>query len=114
MPLNPLEYMPEGLRRQIDKCLSMKKEAQLSGNTNLGVSVLFPPCGLENVSFSMNPPLNQGDMIAPILHGKVSSNTSSPRQTNHSYITTYNKAKEAEIQRAQALQHALDEKVMDY
>jgi len=59
MPLNPLEYMPEGLRRQIDKCLSMKKEAQLSGNTNLGVSVLFPPCGLENVSFSMNPPLNQ-------------------------------------------------------
>ena len=53
-------------------------------------------------------------MIAPILHGKVSSNTSSPRQTNHSYITTYNKAKEAEIQRAQALQHALDEKVMDY
>ncbi|AEE74229.1 ALWAYS EARLY 2 [Arabidopsis thaliana] len=113
MPLNPLEYMPEGLRRQIDKCLSMKKEAQLSGNTNLGVSVLFPPCGLENVSFSMNPPLNQGDMIAPILHGKVSSNTSSPRQTNHSYITTYNKAKEAEIQRAQALQHALDEKEME-
>lgn len=58
MPSNPLEYMPEGLRRQIDKCLSMKKEAQLSGNTNLGVSVNFPPCGLENVSFSMNP-LNQ-------------------------------------------------------
>ncbi|XP_023642732.1 protein ALWAYS EARLY 2 isoform X2 [Capsella rubella] len=113
MPLNPLEYMPEGLRRQIDKCLSMKKEAQLSGNSNIGVSVIFPPCGLENVSFSMNPPLNQGDIIAPILHGKVSTNTSSPQQTNHSYITTYNKAREAEIQRALALQHASDEKEME-
>lgn len=59
MPSNPVEYMPEGLRRQIDRCLSMKKEPQLSGNSNLGVSVIFPPCGLENVSFSMNPPLNQ-------------------------------------------------------
>ncbi|KAG7576122.1 DIRP domain [Arabidopsis thaliana x Arabidopsis arenosa] len=113
MPSNPVEYMPEGLRRQIDRCLSMKKEPQLSGNSNLGVSVIFPPCGLENVSFSMNPPLNQGDTIAPILHGKVSTNTSSPQQTNHSYITTYNKAREAEIQRALALQHALDEKEME-
>ncbi|CAH2055030.1 unnamed protein product [Thlaspi arvense] len=60
MPSNPLEYMPEGLRKQIDKCLSMKKEAQLSGNSsNLGVSVIFPPCGLENIDFSMNPSLNQ-------------------------------------------------------
>ncbi|KAL1211716.1 Protein ALWAYS EARLY 2 [Cardamine amara subsp. amara] len=112
MPSNPLEYMPEGLRRQIDKCLSMKKEAQLSGNSNLGVSVIFPPCGHENVSFSMNP-LNQGDMIAPILHGRVSTNNSSPQQTNHSYITTYSKAREAEIQRALALQHALDEKELE-
>lgn len=59
MPTNPLEYMPEGLRRQIDKCLSMKKEAQLSGNSNVGVSVIFPPCGLEGVGFAVNPPLNQ-------------------------------------------------------
>lgn len=53
-------------------------------------------------------------MIAPILHGKLPTNTSSPQQTNHSYITTYGKEREAEIQRALALQHALDEKVMDY
>ena len=59
MPSNPLEYMPEGLRRQIDKCLSMKKEAQQSGNPNLGLSVIFPPCGLENADFSMSPSLNQ-------------------------------------------------------
>lgn len=59
MPSNPVEYMPEGLRRQIDKCLSMKKEAQQSGNSNLGLSVIFPPCGLENADFSMSPSLNQ-------------------------------------------------------
>ncbi|XP_024015141.1 protein ALWAYS EARLY 2 isoform X2 [Eutrema salsugineum] len=113
MPSNPLEYMPEGLRRQIDKCLSMKKEAQLSGNSNLGVSVIFPPCGLENIDFSMNPSLNQGDMIAPILPGKVLTNTSSPHQTNQSYIMNYSNAREAEIQRALVLQHALDEKEME-
>ncbi|CAF2103067.1 unnamed protein product [Brassica napus] len=109
MPLNPLEYMPEGLRRQVDKCLSIKKEAQLSG-----VSVIFPPCGLENIDFSMNQSLNQGDMIAPILHGKVLTNTSSsPHQTNQSHIINYSKGREAEIQRVLALQHALDEKEME-
>ncbi|KAF3605161.1 hypothetical protein DY000_02051408 [Brassica cretica] len=92
MPSNPLEYMPEGLRRQVDKCLSIKKEAQLSG-----VSVIFPPCGLENVDFSMNQSLNQGDMVAPILHGKV---LASPHQTSHSCTINYSKGREAEIQRA--------------
>ncbi|CAH8392398.1 unnamed protein product [Eruca vesicaria subsp. sativa] len=106
MPSSPLEYMPEGLRRQVDKCLSIKKEAQLSG-----VSVIFPPSGLENVDFSMNQSLNQGGMIAPILHGKVLTNTnSSPHQTNQPHIINYSKGREPEIQRAVALQHALDEK----
>ncbi|KAL0719797.1 hypothetical protein Bca4012_069121 [Brassica carinata] len=107
MPSNPLEYMPEGLRRQIDRCLSMKKEAQQSGN---GLSVIFPPYGLENADFSMSPSLSQGDMIAPVLHGKVSTDTSIPNQTNQPCIINYSKGREAEIQRALALQHALDEK----
>ncbi|XP_013626537.1 PREDICTED: protein ALWAYS EARLY 2-like isoform X2 [Brassica oleracea var. oleracea] len=113
MPSNPLEYMPEGLRRQIDKCLSMKKEAQQSGNPNLGLSVIFPPCGLENADCSMSPSLNQGDMNAPILHGKVSTDTTIPHQTNQSCIIDYSKGREAEIQRALALQHALDEKEIE-
>ncbi|KAG2273065.1 hypothetical protein Bca52824_067620 [Brassica carinata] len=115
MPSNPLEYMPEGLRRQVDKCLSIKKEAQqLRGNSNLGASVIFPPCGLENVDFSMNPTLNQGDMIAPILHGKVLTNTSSgPHQTNQQNVINYSKGRETEIQRALAVQHASDEKEME-
>ncbi|KAJ0244458.1 Protein ALWAYS EARLY 2 [Hirschfeldia incana] len=109
MPSNPMEYMPEGLRRQIDKCLSMKKEAQQSGNSNLGSSVIFPPCGLENADFSMSPSLNQGDMIAPILHGKVSADISIP----HHCIIDHSKGQEVEIQRSLALQHALDEKEME-
>ncbi|KAF8091859.1 hypothetical protein N665_0433s0026 [Sinapis alba] len=113
MPSNPLEYMPEGLRRQIDKCLSMKKEAQQSGNSNLPLSVIFPPYGLENADFSTSPSLNQGDMIAPILHGNVSTNTSIPHQTNQSCIIDYSKGREAEIQRALALHHTLDEKEME-
>lgn len=59
MPLNPLEYMPEGLRKQIDKCLSISKEAQFNRHPNSGASVLFPPSVLENVSFPMNPPAKQ-------------------------------------------------------
>lgn len=59
MPLNPLEYMPEGLRRQIDNCLSISKEAQLNRRPNSDASVLFPPSVLENVDFSMKPPVKQ-------------------------------------------------------
>ena len=59
MPLNPLEYMPEGLRRQIDKCLAICKEARLNRHPSSDASVLFSPSVLENVNFSMNPPLNQ-------------------------------------------------------
>ncbi|KAJ0234263.1 Protein ALWAYS EARLY 2 [Hirschfeldia incana] len=114
MPSNPLEYMPEGLRRQVDKCLSVKKEAQLSGNPNLGGYVIFPPSGLENADFSMNPSLNQSDMIGPTLHGKVLTNTSSsPHQTNQPHIVNYSKGHEADIQRAVALQHASDEKELE-
>ncbi|XP_056866312.1 protein ALWAYS EARLY 2-like isoform X1 [Raphanus sativus] len=53
-------------------------------------------------------------MIAPILHGKVSTNiSSSPHQTNQPCIVNCSKGRESEIQRALALQHALDEKEME-
>ena len=53
MPLNPLEYMPDGLRRQMDNCLSVCKEAQLTKHPD--ASFLFTPSELENVDFSMSP-----------------------------------------------------------
>ncbi|CAN8277137.1 unnamed protein product [Cochlearia groenlandica] len=59
MPLNPLEYMPEYLRRQIDKCLSVSKETQLNRHLNFDTSLLSPPTSLENVDFSKNPSAKQ-------------------------------------------------------
>lgn len=59
MPLNPLEYMPEGLRRKTDKCLAIGKEAQLNRHPSSDASLLFSPSVLENVKFSMNPPAKQ-------------------------------------------------------
>ncbi|CAH8324630.1 unnamed protein product [Eruca vesicaria subsp. sativa] len=54
MPLNPFEYMPDGLRRQMDNCLSVWKEAQLTKHPSSDASVLFPPSMLENLDFSMS------------------------------------------------------------
>lgn len=59
MPLYPVEYMPEGLRKQINKCFSISKEAQFNRHPSSDASVLFSPSVLENVNFSMNPPAKQ-------------------------------------------------------
>lgn len=53
MPLNPLEYMPDGLMRQIES-----KEAELNRHPSSDKSALFPPV-LENIDFSMVPPKKQ-------------------------------------------------------
>ncbi|KAH0850972.1 hypothetical protein HID58_095039 [Brassica napus] len=54
MPLNPLEYMPDGLMRQIES-----KEAELNRQPSSDKSALFPPPVLENIDFSMVPPKKQ-------------------------------------------------------
>lgn len=43
MPLNPLDNMPEALRRQIsaDKFPAIPKELQVNGHSNFGASMLF-------------------------------------------------------------------------
>lgn len=56
MPLNPLEYTPDGLRRQMDNCLSVCREGQLSKHPSSDASILFSPSELENVDFIMSPP----------------------------------------------------------
>ncbi|KAL0658541.1 hypothetical protein Bca4012_079126 [Brassica carinata] len=55
MPLNPLEYTPDGLRRQMDNCLTVCGEAQVRKHPSSDASVLFTPSELENVDFSMSP-----------------------------------------------------------
>ncbi|XP_010550978.1 PREDICTED: protein ALWAYS EARLY 2-like isoform X2 [Tarenaya hassleriana] len=112
MPLNPLEYMPEGLRRQIDMCMAISKEAHLNRHPNFEGSVIFPSSVLENASLYMK----QGDTNGPILQAKIlATNTTSPQQAtnNHPFITTFSKAREVEIQRALAVQRSLNEKEIE-
>ncbi|XP_019058704.1 PREDICTED: protein ALWAYS EARLY 2-like [Tarenaya hassleriana] len=113
MPSNPLEYMPEGLRRHISKGLPISKEAQLNRHPNSGGSVMLPSNGLENATFSMNPPLQQGDTNGQILLGKISTTNPTTVQqatNNQPYTTTCRKAKELVIQQALAMQHTSIEK----
>ncbi|KAL0692380.1 hypothetical protein Bca4012_059560 [Brassica carinata] len=96
MPLNPLEYMPDGLRRQIDNCLSVTKEAELNRLPRSDASALFPPPVLENIDFSMIPPTKQDDKDRRVA-------------TDQTHNTASNNARQAENQRALMLEHTSDE-----
>ncbi|KAG7552095.1 DIRP domain [Arabidopsis thaliana x Arabidopsis arenosa] len=108
MPLNPLEYMPEGLRRQIDKCVAIGKEAQLNRHPSSDASLLFSPSVLENVKFSMNPPAKQDDIREPVLHSKVLATN-----TTDQSIATNSKVRGPEIQWTLTPQHTSDAQEME-
>ncbi|KAF3541704.1 hypothetical protein F2Q69_00024893 [Brassica cretica] len=74
MPLNPLEYMPDGLMRQIES-----KEAELNRHPSSDKSALFPPPVLENIDFSMDSPKKQA------LNYSVVSGIKHQDQTNGSF-----------------------------
>ncbi|KAM3752670.1 hypothetical protein ACB098_03G036600 [Castanea mollissima] len=64
MPLNPLDNMPEALKRQnitIDKFSLLSKEPQMNGHPNFGGSMMFASSGnLDKVTSPMNTFLQQG------------------------------------------------------
>ncbi|XP_023637492.1 protein ALWAYS EARLY 1 isoform X2 [Capsella rubella] len=108
MPLNPLEYMPEGLRKKIDKCLSISKEAQLNRHSNSDASLLFSPPVLENVKFSKNSPAKQDDISEPVLYNQeLATNTSDQS------VKTNSQTRGTEIQRPLTLQRTSDEQEME-
>ncbi|WZZ01327.1 hypothetical protein YC2023_073655 [Brassica napus] len=98
MPLNPLEYMPDGLRRQMDNCLSVCKEAQLTKHPD--ASFLFTPSELENVDFSMSPTEKEDDRDRRVT-------------TDQTYNTANRKERRDEIQRALMLQRTSDAQEME-
>ncbi|XP_010455109.1 PREDICTED: protein ALWAYS EARLY 1-like [Camelina sativa] len=108
MPLNPLEYMPEGLRKQIDKCFSISKEAQPNRHSNSDASVLFSPSVLENVNFSMNPHSKQDDIRKSVLFDKVLATN-----TTDQSVTTNSQKRGTEIQRPLTLQRTSDAQEME-
>ena len=70
MPLNPLENMPEALRRHniaIDKFSLTSKELQMNGNLNFGGPMMFASGGhLEKLPSPVNVVLNHGKVRIPI------------------------------------------------
>ncbi|XP_048629357.1 protein ALWAYS EARLY 1-like [Brassica napus] len=94
MPLNPLEYMPDGLMRQIES-----KEAELNRQPSSDKSALFPPPVLENIDFSMVPPKKQDDRDKRVT-------------TDQSYNIANDNARQGENQRALMLEYASDAEEM--
>lgn len=68
MPLNPLDYVPEALRRQnfdVDKCSLVSKEPQMNGYPNFSGSMRFPFTGqLEGVGAPVNTLVKQVNLHA--------------------------------------------------
>ncbi|CAN6876999.1 unnamed protein product [Brassica oleracea] len=100
MPLNPLEYTPDGLRRQMDNCLTVCGEAQVRKHPSSDASVLFTPSELENVDFSMSPTKKEDDRDRRVT-------------TDQTYNTDNIKARRDEIQRALMLQRTSDAQEME-
>ncbi|CAH8299612.1 unnamed protein product [Eruca vesicaria subsp. sativa] len=97
MPLNPVEYMPDGLRRQIES-----KEVELNRHPSSDSSALFPPPVLENIDFSMTPKKQslQDDRDMRVT-------------TDQSYNIANNKTRQGEIQRALMLDYTSDGEEME-
>ncbi|KAL0738704.1 hypothetical protein Bca4012_014914 [Brassica carinata] len=99
MPLHPFEYMPDGLRRQMDNCLSVCREAQLTKHPSSDAFVLFTPSVLVNVDSSVSPPK------LDVRDRRVT--------TDQTYNTANSKARRDEIQRALMLQRTSDAQEME-
>lgn len=76
MPSNPLDNMPEALRRQnisLDKFSLISKESQMNGDPNIGGSMIFSSSGhMEKVSSPVNTLVKQGKVILLIRYSYTS------------------------------------------
>ena len=76
MPFNPMENMPEALRRPniaIDKFSLTSKEPQPNGNMSFGGPVMFASSGhLEKAPTSMNALGKHGKVRMPIKENLIS------------------------------------------
>lgn len=76
MPLNPLENMPEALRRQniaIDKFSLISKESQMNGDPNIGGLIVASSGHMEKVSSPVNTLVKQGKVILLIRYSYLST-----------------------------------------
>ncbi|KAL0005955.1 hypothetical protein SO802_013516 [Lithocarpus litseifolius] len=119
MPLNPLDNMPEALKRQnitIDKFSLLSKEPQMNGHPNFGGSMMFASSGnLDKVTSPMNTFVQQGkvDTNHAIAQAKTAAiDIGSLQQEAYSQpsMLPQNHAKEADIRALTELTRALDKK----
>jgi hypothetical protein len=77
MPSNPLDNMPEALRRQniaLDKFSLISKESQMNGDPNIGGSMIFASSGhMEKVSSPVSTLVKQGKVILFIRYSYTST-----------------------------------------
>ncbi|KAK4595854.1 hypothetical protein RGQ29_014085 [Quercus rubra] len=119
MPLNPLDNMPEALKRQnitIDKFSLLSKEPQMNGHPNFGGSMMLASSGnLDKVTSPMNTFVQQGkvDTNHAIAQAKTAAiDIGSLQQEAYSQpsMLPQNHAKEADIRALTELTRALDKK----
>ncbi|XWS58184.1 hypothetical protein CRYUN_Cryun08bG0013000 [Craigia yunnanensis] len=119
MPLNPLENMPETLRRQnlaFDKFSVTAKESQGNGYLDFDGSIAFTSSGrLENATSPVNMLANpiKVDANRTILHAKTAvPNIVSAHQADYGQPLTmaHIQGREADIRAVSELNHALDKK----
>ncbi|PON37845.1 Protein LIN-9/Protein ALWAYS EARLY [Trema orientale] len=119
MPLNPMENMPEALRRQnitIDKFSLTSKEPQLNGNLNFGGPVMFASTGhLEKAPTSMNTlgKHGKGDStyaISQLKAAAIDIVSAQPISYGQSFMMANNQAREADVRALSELTRALDKK----
>nr|XP_048323784.1 protein ALWAYS EARLY 2-like isoform X1 [Ziziphus jujuba var. spinosa] len=120
MPLNPLENMPEALRRQnisAENFSLASKELQMNGNLNFGGSMMFASGGhLEKAPSPMNAFVKhgKGDSTHDISQLKAAADFGIAQQAARSQgqpcILANNQAREADIRALSELARALDKK----
>ncbi|GKV18563.1 hypothetical protein SLEP1_g28925 [Rubroshorea leprosula] len=109
MPLNPLDNMPEALRRQnlsIDKYSLTSNESRVNGHSNLFGSIFFAPSGhLENGTSPFN---------ATVMQAKLDTNHNNLQAKAATYGQPFTMAhiqgRDADINAISELNHALHKK----
>ncbi|XP_059437111.1 protein ALWAYS EARLY 2-like isoform X2 [Corylus avellana] len=115
MPSNPLDNMPEALRRQnisLDKFSLISKESQMNGDPNIGGSMIFSSSGhMEKVSSPVNTLVKQGKVDTSHAVSQAKADVSAQQAgISQPCVLAQNQAREADIRTISELTRALDKK----
>lgn len=117
MPSNPLENMPEALRKQnigVDQ-ISLNSCEPRARHANAGESVVLSPNEhLENACSPINIVMNQGDMTCAVSKAKAApiDNFNAPQAAySHPFMEAHKQEREADVWAPSKVAHAPNKKV---